>query len=97
MTVRYHLEAVEEYDRAVSYYAAISPPLAASLIGEVERSIERIVAHPLHGREMRPNIRAVHTRVFPYQVVYMIEDDSATVLAVVHDKREPEYWRHRVN
>ncbi len=34
LNVRYHLEAVEEYERAVDYYATISPPLAASLIDE---------------------------------------------------------------
>lgn len=97
MTVRYHIEAVEEYDEAVNYYTTISPPLAARLIEEVEHCIERIGQHPLQGREVRPEIRAVGTRVFPYQLVYMIEADAATILAVAHEKREPEYWLHRVN
>jgi plasmid stabilization system protein ParE len=95
--VRYHIEAVEEYDEAVNYYATISPPLAARLIEEVERCIERIGDYPLQGREVRPNIRATGTKVFPYQLIYMIEAEAATILAVAHEKREPEYWLHRAN
>ena len=45
MKVRYHLEAVEEYEEAVDYYAAISPQLAARLIEEIEHCIERISEH----------------------------------------------------
>ncbi len=73
MKVRYHLEAVEEYEVAVDYYAAISPPLAARLIDEVEHCIERIAEHPMQAQELRTNIRAFGTRIFPYQVVFMMQ------------------------
>ncbi len=97
MSVRYHIEAVEEYDNAVDYYAAISPPLAASLIDEVEHCIERIAEHPMQSRELSKNIRAFGTRIFPYQIVFMIEENVATVLAVAHENREPDYWKHRIH
>ncbi|HET6402818.1 MAG TPA: type II toxin-antitoxin system RelE/ParE family toxin [Candidatus Kapabacteria bacterium] len=97
MTIRYHLEAVEEYDWAVRYYSTISPPLAARLINEVERCMERISNYPLQGKEVRPGIRAITTKVFPYDLIYMMEEDVATILAVAHQKRDPEYWLHRVN
>ncbi len=97
MTVRYHLEAVEEYEQAVEYYATISPPLAASLIDEVEHCVERIAEHPMQSRELRKNIRSFRTRIFPYHVVFMIEHEVATVLAVAHESREPDYWKHRVH
>jgi plasmid stabilization system protein ParE len=97
LNVRYHLEAVEEYERAVDYYATISPPLAASLIDEVEHCIERITEHPMQGRELNPNIRSFRTRIFPYQIVFMIEREVATILAVAHESREPDYWKHRIH
>ena len=97
MKVRYHIEAVEEYDEAVDYYTEISPQLAASLIEEIERCIVRIGEHPFQAKEIQPHIHAVGTKVFPYQLVYMIERDAVTILAVSHEKRDPEYWLHRVN
>ncbi len=95
--VQYHLEAVEEYERAVEYVATISPPLAASLIEEVERCVERIAEQPMQGRELRRNIRSFRTRIFPYQIVFMIEQEAATILAVAHEKQMPGYWEHRVH
>ena len=43
MTHSFHPEAVEEYLGAVSYYAAIGPPLAESFIRAIEEGIEEIL------------------------------------------------------
>ncbi len=51
----------------------------------------------MQGRELSRNIRSFRTRIFPYQVVFMMQEDSATVLAVAHEKREPDYWKHRIH
>jgi toxin ParE1/3/4 len=95
--VRYHLEAVEEYDHAVSYYAAINPTLAARFIDEVERIVASVAQNPQQGPEVGPNIRVRSTQIFPYRLIYFAEGGSVTVLAVAHDKREPDYWVSRAS
>lgn len=37
-----------------------------------------------------------HPRVFPYAVLYSIEDDFILIVAVMHCSREPGYWKTRV-
>lgn len=38
-------------------------------------------------------MRRCLTRVFPYGVLYSIEEDSVLILAVMHCSREPGYKR----
>lgn len=97
MRTDYHPEAVEEYDRAVSYYATISPRLAAQFIEEIERCIELAAEAPTRWKEIRPNIRAKQAHVFPYQVLYMTLEDRVVILAVAHEKRDPDYWLSRTD
>ena len=97
MRTEYHPEAVEEYDRAVSYYAKINPMLAARFIDEIERCIQSLEAAPTRWKEVRPNVRVRQAQVFPYQVLYLSESERIVILAVAHEKRDPEYWLHRTN
>ena len=35
-------------------------------------------------------------RVFPYSLLYTIESDFILIVAVMHGKRRPGYWRYRL-
>jgi len=35
-------------------------------------------------------------RVFPYSVLYTVEREFVLIVAIMHGKREPGYWRHRL-
>ena len=35
-------------------------------------------------------------RHFPFAVVYLVDPDVVTIVAVAHSKRKPGYWRKRV-
>ncbi|MGQ0847085.1 MAG: type II toxin-antitoxin system RelE/ParE family toxin [Sporichthyaceae bacterium] len=41
-------------------------------------------------------VRSAPVRRFPYRIVYLVHDDAIRVLAVAHTRREPRYWRDRV-
>ena len=34
---------------------------------------------------------------FPYKIIYRIVKSDIQVLAVMHDRRRPQYWAHRIN
>lgn|GEM_PF-1926810 len=54
-----------------------------------------IAEAPERAPEIEPGIRRVLLRKFPYSLLYVVEQDHALVLAVKHDKRQPDYWRER--
>jgi hypothetical protein len=47
------------------------------------------------GQRFAKEIRG-RARVFPYAVLYSIEDDYILIVAIAHGKRRPGYWRHRL-
>lgn len=34
--------------------------------------------------------------VFPYRIVYYVTDTSIVILAYAHQRRQPDYWQHRL-
>ncbi len=51
---------------------------------------------PLAWPRMEENIRRVLVHRFPYGVLYSNEGDPLHVLAVMHLRRQPGYWRERL-
>lgn len=33
-------------------------------------------------------------KAFPYLVIYRLRDEAVWIIGVVHEKRDPENWRH---
>ncbi len=48
------------------------------------------------GWEGTPLVRSMRVRDFPYRVMYYVTDTTIVVLAYVHNRRMPGYWRHRI-
>ena len=40
--------------------------------------------------------RGCLTYLFPYAILYTIEDNFILIVAVMHFSREPGYWRERI-
>ena len=92
----FHPEAREEYIRAVQYYADVRPELGASLYNEIERLIREIRREPTRFSRFSPPAHRALARRFPYSVVYLDEPERVWVVAVMHAKRRPGYWRERL-
>ena len=48
------------------------------------------------GWDREPVVRSKGVSGFPYRVVYFVQGDLLTIVAVAHAKRRPGYWRDRV-
>jgi hypothetical protein len=66
-----------------------------SFIISIENAIEAILQDPLRWRRVDEDVRRCLTRVFPYAILYTIEDDYILIVAVAHCSREPGYSKHR--
>jgi plasmid stabilization system protein ParE len=96
MTYEFHPEALEEYEKAAQYYAMQQSGLDLRFIGSVENAIDLILDDPLRWRPFDEDVRRCLTHVFPYGVLYTIEQDYVLIVAVAHCSREPGYWKRRI-
>ena len=96
MTYGFHPEARREYLEAAEFYESRRPGIGAAFTLEVEATIQRILEAPDRWRILEQDIRRCLTHVFPYGVLYTIEDDFILIVAVAHGSREPGYCRDRL-
>jgi toxin ParE1/3/4 len=69
--------------------------LAERFVDAVERGANLIADQPRLHAEIEPGVRRAVLHDFPYSLIYAIEPDCVLVLAVMHHKRSPGYWRGR--
>jgi len=92
----FHPEAAFEFEEAVRYYRARGRVLGDRFAAEVRFAIHRILETPERWRVLEQDVRRCVVRVFPYSILYTIERDRVLIVAVMHGKRQPGYWRYRV-
>jgi plasmid stabilization system protein ParE len=92
----FHRAAQKEYGEAAKYYAKILPELGMRFYDEIERLILAIRQNPDRYRAFDSPIRRHFSSVFPYAVLYVDQPDRVLIIAVMHMKRLPGYWRKRL-
>jgi plasmid stabilization system protein ParE len=92
----FHPEANREYTEAAEYYARIQGELGGRFYDEVEGLILDIRRQPDRFRQFDAPARRHFSDVFPYAVIYLDEPDRVWIVAVMHMKRQPGYWRDRL-
>jgi hypothetical protein len=97
MKLGFHREASEEYAEAALFYEARRPGLGAEFIAEVELAQQRILAGPKHWPKIEPEIRRCLVNRFPYSLLYAMDRDGITIVALMHQSRHPGYWHSRVH
>ena len=92
-----HPEADEEFAAAVRYYSEISPELDVRFYLGMERLMREVCAHPEWYWKVEPPARRHLSRDFPYAVIFVERPEHIWILAVMHMKRKPGYWRKRLS
>lgn len=96
MNIRFRKEAADELASAVGYYNNERPGLGYEFAIEVRNTLKRIKIFPEAWPFLTPNIRRCIVKRFPFAVLYHIDKEYLLVIAVMHLKREPGYWKGRV-
>jgi toxin ParE1/3/4 len=92
----FHPEADEEYRQAAEYYTRINPELGRRFYEQIEGLIRDIRRQPRRFRLFDPPIRRHFSDVFPYAVLDVDQPDRVPIIAVMHMKRRPGCWKHRL-
>jgi plasmid stabilization system protein ParE len=97
MKWKFHPGAAEEYLASCRYYAEFGGKLGEAFSQSVEAAIHQIVAQPTAWREVEEDVRRHLLTRFPFGIYYTIEDGYVLIVAVMHMKRRPGYWRDRLS
>lgn len=95
MTYLFHPEAEAEFFGAIEYYEACEPGLGQKLAAEVTSAILRILDYPFGWPVLEGEVRRCLTHQFPFGILYTVYQEDIFILAVMHLRREPGYWKPR--
>lgn len=95
MTLVFDPLAKREYEDSFQYYEAQEEGLGEKFREAVWAAIAVLEQFPGIGEEVRPGIRKILLRRFPYKLIYSVADNGVYIIAVAHGHREPDYWSGR--
>jgi plasmid stabilization system protein ParE len=87
--------AEEEMVEAARFYEQRHIGLGVDFLAEVEHCIARMRENPEAGRSIRAGTRRRVLRRFPYGLLYRVDPEEIVIVAVMHLRRRPDYWRGR--
>jgi len=91
-----HPQADAEFLLAQQRYTDASPLLGRRFYDEITGVFRRIIEHPLRYKQFDPPARRLFANGFPYAVIYAAKPDATWIIAVMHVRREPGYWKERI-
>lgn len=94
--IGFHPEALTEFVESAVYYESQQLNLGHRFVDAVEEAIHRIAAHPQLYPVVESNVRKCRVLRFPYGMIYRVKEDSIEIVAVMHLRRQPGYWKQRV-
>jgi plasmid stabilization system protein ParE len=90
--------AERELQEAVAYYDSQSTTAANAFLDAYRHGVEQILRFPDAWPRGSDETRKYRLDPFPYHIIYAHDADAgeATLLAIAHTARRPEYWRNRL-
>ena len=98
MRFDFHPEARAEFRAAALWYEQEKTNLGREFIDAVEAGIAAILENPTRFGPIEKGVRRCALKRFPYRIHYLYSEQPQQVIiyAVMHVRRHPDYWKHRV-
>ena len=93
--VEIHPSAAREARDARRWYAERDPEIAEVYVEELRWVLDAVATRPASFAPYFGGTRRASFRGFPYAVIFRDLGDAARVLAVMHERRRPDYWARR--
>ncbi|MBN2088811.1 type II toxin-antitoxin system RelE/ParE family toxin [candidate division KSB1 bacterium] len=93
---QFHPDAFSEADTAAQFYEDQKSQLGKRFIEALTDTISRIRRDPQLYPKVKDNIRKCRILHFPYGVIYREQKNFIEIIAVMHFKRKPGYWKDRI-
>jgi plasmid stabilization system protein ParE len=95
MNYTFHPHAEKELEEIEQHYDDILTGLGNRFREAIEITISRILKYPNGWQPLSRVDRRCRLNSFPYGIVYRVKPREIRILAVMHDRREPDYWKYR--
>jgi len=93
---RFHPAARAELKAAAEHYAAIIPQLGQRFYDSIDRLVREVRAQPGLCRPFESPAHRHFRAPFPYAVIYLDQPAEIWIVAIMHFKQRPGYWRERL-
>lgn len=95
MRIELHSDAYDEIEAAKCWYDNQSEGLGDRFMRELDRAMSRIRESPNTWPAYVAGTRRFLLHRFPFAVVYLYDEQTIWVYALMHLRRKPGYWRKR--
>ncbi len=95
--VRFHRDAQEDVRQALTWYESQARGLGDTFLEELVHAVTAIQTHPLSRPVYLDQTRLILLRRFPFGIVYVYNQSLIDVVAVMHLRKRPGYWRQRLS
>jgi toxin ParE1/3/4 len=96
MNYTFHPHAEKELEEIEGYYDSTRKELGNQFRNEMRTTLSRILEFPNAWPSLIAPVRRCRINRFPYEIVYQLKTGEVYVLAVRHERREPNYWMYRL-
>jgi len=93
--VLFHPHAQTEMSGAAVYYEAQQKDLGKRFLLAVQDAVKHIQINPSLYPVVHLDVRRSIVQTFPFSVLFRIRPDSIMVMAVMHQRRDPDCWKSR--
>jgi len=94
--LRILLPAEQELYDAAAYYESHAPGLGQEFLKKIESAFREIQLSPTRWSIHADGIRRRPLHRFPFSILYRIGSNSVVIVAVMHQRRNPDYWADRL-
>ena len=96
-SLRTHPEATAELDEQLAYLKTKELPWSATKFADAyDAALTKIVSHPTRGHFVWREFRRYNIPGQSYALIYREEGTVIFLIALMHEKRHPDYWKSRV-
>lgn len=92
---RFHPDADAEMLDAAVWYESQQQYLGKRFLAAVKDTLNRIELNPTLYAFIDGDVRRCLTPIFPFGVLFRVKPDLIAIMAVMHLRRDPDYWKIR--
>lgn len=96
MLLEFFEDAAAEVEQDRAWYRERSESAEVGFLRELDHAIQQVADAPAQWPQYLAGTRRYVFPIYPYSVIYFVENDVIRVVAIAHDKRRPGYWRKRL-
>ena len=93
--IRFYPDAQIELIESARYYEDRQSGLGKRFLEAIRNATQRIQLFPTIFQHIDGDLRRARVERFPYGIVFRERDEYIEIIAVMHFKRNPEYWKTR--